>query len=128
MEFQMIRIAEDVLDGSAVDHGDEPGAFSEPFSELGVIQVFRRFRHRRYGVLLRHCTVAEAFDLRKDVPHPVALLAAGAKFCLYLGVDGALSIDESLQTGGILSWLHAFQVSKVTGGGQKISMRVQAAE
>src|SRR5229473_3581788 len=119
MEFQMIRIAEDVLDGSAVDHGDEPGAFSEPFSELGVIQVFRRFRHRRYGVLLRHCTVAEAFDLRKDVPHPVALLAAGAKFRLYLGVDGALSVDESMQSVGIPSWLHAYQFALRAGGWSK---------
>ncbi len=89
MEFQMIRIAEDVLDGSAVDHGDEPGAFSEPFSELGVIQV------------------------------PVALLAAGAKFRLYLGVDGALSVDESMQSVGIPSWLHAFQFALRAGGWSK---------
>src|SRR6266700_2336215 len=45
LEFQVIRIAEDVLDGSAVDRRDQPGAFSEPRSKLWVIQVFRRFPH-----------------------------------------------------------------------------------
>jgi hypothetical protein len=59
--------------------------------------------------------VAEAFDLRKDVPHPVAVLAAGAKFRLHLCVDGALSVDESLQSVGIPSRLHAIQFALGAG-------------
>jgi len=57
----------------------------------------------------------------------VALLAAGAKFRLDLGVDGALRVDESLQVSGSRA---GFMASVCTWCRRVVKnrMRVQAAE
>src|SRR5262245_52191666 len=41
--------------------------------------------------------MTQACDLRKDEPHPVASLAAAAKFGAHTVVNGVLGVDESLE-------------------------------
>lgn len=51
------------------------------------------------GVELRHVTVRETADLRKNKPHPVAPLAAGAQFrtgdlvAIFLGFDEPFEVE-----------------------------------
>src|SRR5271165_1848668 len=64
-------------------------------------EVGLRLVQRGEGVKDRRQAHAEALDLRKDEPHPVALLAARAKLGADLAVDRLLRVDEALQVEGI---------------------------
>src|ERR1700727_4052871 len=52
---------------------------------------------------------AEAFDLRKDEPHPVSFFLASPQFVADLAVDGVLGVDESLKVVG--GWGHPLILS-----------------
>src|SRR5215469_1481835 len=78
-EFEVVRIAEDLLDAPARDFVDQPGALAQPPTEDRMQQVGFGLGTGRDGEVLRHGTVAESLDLRKHEPHPVTRLAPGAQ-------------------------------------------------
>src|ERR1700683_1640038 len=96
MEFQTVRKAEDVLDRGALRRDGGPAAVPKPGSEQRVTLIGLRLVDRGYGVPLRHGALPETLDLRKDVPHPVAFLAAGPKLRLRPLVHALLGVSEAL--------------------------------
>ena len=64
-------------------------------AENGMSQIRLRLGHGRDRIVFRHTAVAEAFDLGKDEPHPVASLLAGAKLVADSRVDRLLRVDEN---------------------------------
>jgi hypothetical protein len=64
-------------------------------------EVGDRFLARRDGKPLRHRAVPEAGKLRKDEPHPVALLLTAAQFFHDTRIDRRLRVDEALEIKGI---------------------------
>src|ERR1022692_20583 len=101
MEFEVVRIAEDILYRPAIDRRDEARAFTQSRAEQRMVQVSLCFVARCDRILLRHSAASESFDLWKNEPHPMALLAARTQFARGLIVDAALGVDEALQVVGI---------------------------
>src|SRR5665213_413936 len=95
MEFQTIRMAENILDRSPLGFGHEPRTFAQSRPKHRVTQICLRLAERRDGVLARRSALPETVDLRKDVPHPVAVLAARAELRNRLRVNAALRVHEA---------------------------------
>ena len=80
-------------------------------------------RQERFGfvgafdsVKLRGCALSQTFKLWKDVPHPVAALAAAADFGECAGIVGFLRFDKSIETGFVGRFvMHAIGVVGPTG-------------
>jgi hypothetical protein len=96
-EFEVVREAEDLLDGAAWDLVDERGAFAQTRAEDGLGEVGAGFVERANGKVLCRWAVAEAAKLRKDEPHPVRRFAAGAEFSEDAAVDIGLGVEKALE-------------------------------
>jgi hypothetical protein len=97
----MVWVTEDIFDGTAVDCVDQLRAFAESEAEQWMLQIGFGFADSLNGVFPGGGACAEAFDLRKDEPHPVGFFLAGLQFVADLAVDGVLGIDKSLQVVGV---------------------------
>lgn len=82
---------------AASPNQDRFDAFAQPRSEDQVIEIGLRFVERRDAEQLRGGTASEAGELRKDEPHPVALLGAGAELGKDGFIDAVLGVDEALE-------------------------------
>jgi hypothetical protein len=100
-ELEVVRGAEDLIDGFLLDLEDEEGALFEARTEDGVLQVGLGFIERTDSVEERVRALAEAFDLGEDEPDPVAAFLAGAEFSEDLRVDGGLGAEETAEIEGV---------------------------
>jgi hypothetical protein len=57
LKFHVVGVAEDVLDGAAVDRVDDPGAFTESKPKQGVVYVGLGFVNAGDGVFLGGGTI-----------------------------------------------------------------------
>src|ERR1700679_2770007 len=106
MEFQMVRVTEDRFDGATIDGIYQLGALAQPPAQERVIQKGPSFIDALNRILVGSGADAQAFDLGKNEPHPVALLLAVSQLIANLGIDGALRVDETLQIVGIEGSCH----------------------
>ena len=60
-------------------------------------EIGPRLVQRGDGEMDRRRALAQSGDLREDEPHPVALLASGAKLFAGLRIGTLLRVDEPLQ-------------------------------
>jgi hypothetical protein len=97
MELEIVGISKNIFDRSSTRCGHEPSAFEQPVSQDRVSEIRFRLIETREGVALCHRTAPQPFDLRKNEPHPVALLAAEPQLGQDLVKNLTLRIDKPLQ-------------------------------
>src|SRR4030081_3867901 len=102
MEFQIVGTVEDLVNRTSLNAGDQPSALAQPRAKDGMRQVSGGFGKRRHSERLRRAAMAEPRNLRKDEPHPVTALAAGAELTQYGLVYRLLRIDKPLQLKAIV--------------------------
>ena len=100
-ELQVVRIAEDRLDGAAFDAVHQLRTRAQPLTEERMRQVGARLSERFDGIALRHGARPKAAQLREDEPHPVALLVPGGELGAYLAEHRILCCDEAAEVGVI---------------------------
>ena len=62
-----------------------------------MFEICPRFVESGDAIEYRGGAAAEAGELGKDEPHPVALLRSGAQFGQDIGEDALLCVDKALQ-------------------------------
>jgi len=97
VEFEIVRVAEDLADRAVFDGVDELRAFAEAGSEDSMSGVGLGFRAGVDGESDGCGAATQAFELGEDEPHPVGLFLAGAEFGEDLGVDQRLGVEEALE-------------------------------
>src|SRR5258708_23478404 len=97
MELEIVGMPQDVLDRVAAGGRHELSTCAQPVSQFRVSPKRPRLIETQDGIPLRHGAAPQPLDLRKDVPHPVALLAALPQLAQDLAKYLPLRIDESLQ-------------------------------
>jgi hypothetical protein len=97
VELDRVHGAENGFRGpvAPVEHGRR--ALAQPRPEHRFGEIGARFRQRSDGVAPRHVAPPESGDLRKDEPHPVALLAAPPQLGERLLIDGCLGRHEAIE-------------------------------
>src|SRR3954469_4524074 len=100
-ELQVIRRAEDRVERLPLESQHRFGAQDQSWPEQRVSQIGACFIKRAHPVELSHRRVSEAAQLRKDEPHPVALLPASLQFIQGSSEDGRLRGHEAVQVEGI---------------------------
>src|SRR3954454_21478149 len=95
--------AERPRSSSMTSISDQPSTVrrSRMAPEQRVSQIGACFIKRAHPVELSHWRVSEAAQLRKDEPHPMALLPAGLQFIQGSSEDGGLRDHEAVQVEGI---------------------------
>src|SRR6185295_16627797 len=101
-ELQVVGRVEDLEQGAVAEIIHQPRALQQARAERVMLRVRDRLRSRPNRIALRHRAQPEAFELRKDKPHPVALLGAATQLGDDARVDGRLGGHEALQLEGIL--------------------------
>ena len=96
-EFQVVGAAEDLARRAVLDGRHRRHAFAQPRAQQRVGQIGPGLRQRGDRIGPRHGAGAEAGDLRKHVPHPVAGLSAGAQLGQGVAIVAGLGLDEPLQ-------------------------------
>lgn len=96
-ELEIVWRTEDLVDAAAFSVIDDRGAFAETRSEDRVLHIGFGFAQGADGVALRGRAVAEASDLRKDEPDPVAAFSARTQLAEHLLIDSGLGFEEALQ-------------------------------
>lgn len=79
-ELEIIGTAENITNGFSTVGKNDFGEFDQPGTEYRVMQLGFCFFPAADGIFYRHGTIAQTDHLRKDIPHPVAALAAGLQF------------------------------------------------
>src|SRR5260370_8769936 len=97
MELEIVGIPQNVFDRLAPGGRHELSTFAQPVAQYRVTPKRPRLIETQDGIPLRHGAAPQPLDLRKDVPHPVALLAALPQLAQDLAKYLPLRIDESLQ-------------------------------
>ncbi len=77
-------------------------AFDEARPEHGVREIGARLGEPGDAVTPRGAAAAEAAELRKDEPHPVALLAPRREFAAHVAHHRGLRGDEAREVEGIV--------------------------
>src|SRR5579883_850724 len=98
-EFEMVRIAEYLLDAASLDGVHQACALAKPRPQNRVAHVGFGFAARSYGEVLGRRALARPPDLRKYEPHPMTRLAARAQLRQDRLDHRLLRLDESLETG-----------------------------
>ena len=96
-ELHLVDRAEDIPRSLAFNIERETGAFPQPRPKDRVREIGLRLVERGDREADRHRALAEACDLGKDEPHPVALLSPGLKFLTHSIVGRRLRIDEAFE-------------------------------
>lgn len=113
VEFEMVGIAEDVINGTVPDIQDELGAFAETWAEERMIEIGDGLFARRNRIVLRGFAGTEATNLRKDEPHPMGALSAGAQLSADLFKNGILGFEKTLEMVSVFHGIHGLvQVSR----------------
>ena len=97
VELEIVREAEDAVDGALRVGENEGGGFAQAGAQDGVFEEGDGLREVRDGVTLGGWAGAQALNLREDEPHPVAAFLAEGKLRVGLGVGGVLGLEEAVE-------------------------------
>src|SRR5450830_727224 len=82
-------------------------ALFQALAQNGMLPKAKRLRRRVEAIVLGDGTVAQALELGKDEPHPVAGLFAERQFVAHRFIDAVLRLHKSLEA--LLCWqVHHF--------------------
>ncbi len=97
VKLYVIQKSEDIVGRFARYVQNERGAFLQARAKQGRRQISHRLVPRADRIAPGHGAMPQSFDLRKDKPHPVRLLAAPAQLTKDCRIDGGLRADKALQ-------------------------------
>lgn len=93
-EFEIVRVPKDCVGGLVGMGEDGAGALDKPGAEGVVGEIGASLIKRAKRIALAHGTHPQPGNLRKDEPHPMTALLAGAEFGEGGWVDGGLGGEE----------------------------------
>ena len=97
LELEIVGRVKDVERGAAVDTEDRVGTLGQPRAEDGMRELRRSLGDAFHRVVLRRHARTEAFELRKDVPHPMRPLGAATDFSQRRVIVARLGVEETLK-------------------------------
>jgi hypothetical protein len=95
VELQIVRKAEDFARGASLHGIHKLCALPQPRTENSMRQIRFGFRKPRDCESFRHRAAPQTLNLRKNKPHPVALLAAPSQFRTHALKDRILRFDKA---------------------------------
>jgi hypothetical protein len=87
-EFQIVGVAEDLLQRASGERIHQLRALAQARPEQWMRQIGTRLTERADRVRARGGAVAQALELRKDEPHPVAAFLTGRELLAHAGMNG----------------------------------------